>query len=154
MTFRAAFYKGTRPGIAGIYNRLVRFWTRSGYSHCELVFSDGMAASSSYMDHGVRFSRIEFDDAKWDFVELPSHLELSARAWFEAHKGERYDLRGNLHFIIGPMKDVKAAWFCSESLAAALGMLDPWRYDPGVLASALRAYSVPNTWLTQQWQGV
>ncbi len=134
---RAAFYKSTRPGLAGIYSRGVRWWTRSPYSHCELIFSDGMAASASYMDGGVRFKRIDFDPGHWDFVDLPAHLEPAARTWFVAHAGQPYDLLGNLHFLLGPVSDDKGKWFCSESIAAALSITDPWRYDPGVLASAL-----------------
>ena len=54
MTFSAAFYQGTRPGLPGLYNRLVRWLDRGEFSHCELVFGDGMSASASFMDHGVR----------------------------------------------------------------------------------------------------
>ena len=45
--FKAAFYKGTHPGVAGIYNRLVRWWTRSPYSHVELIFFDGGSGADS-----------------------------------------------------------------------------------------------------------
>lgn len=136
---KAAFYTGTRPGKAGLYNRLVRWWTTSPYSHVELVFSDGIAASSSYADGGVRFKVIDFEPRSWEFIELPLHLEADARAWFAAHAGAGYDLRGNLHFMVEPLADRKDAWFCSEAVAAALGFREPWRYDPGVLASTLRS---------------
>ena len=53
---KAAFYKGTRPGLQGIYSRAVRAIDRGPYSHCELVFSDGLSASASYIDGGVRLS--------------------------------------------------------------------------------------------------
>lgn len=134
---RAAFYSGTRPGLAGIYNRLVRWWTRSPYSHVELIFSTGHAASSSFADGGVRFKTINFDPTRWDFVDLPGHLERAAWEWFEEHRGQKYDLLGNLQFVIAPVREDKRKWFCSESVAAALGLPDPWRYDPGTLASAL-----------------
>ena len=140
---RAAFYRGTRPGLAGIYNRLVRWWCRSSYSHVELVFSDGWAASASYMDGGVRLTRIEFDPARWDLVELPAHLEAGARAWFEAHLGQPYDLLGNLHFVVSPVADDKARWFCSESVGAALGMPEAWRFDPGTLHAVLAGGFAP-----------
>lgn len=144
---KATFYRGTRPGVPGVYNRLVRWWTRSDFSHAELIFSDGMAASASYMDGGVRVKRIDFDPAHWDFVELPAHLEPAARAWFVEHAGQPYDLLGNLHFLLGPIADDRGKWFCSESIAAALGMPDPWRYDPGVLASSLSSFG----WTTQDF---
>lgn len=136
---RAAFYKGTRPGLAGMYNRLVRWWTRSPYSHVELVFSTGMAASSSFEDGGVRFKRIEFDPERWDFTTLPPHMETAAITWFEQHLGQSYDLVGNLHFIVSPVPQRKGKWFCSEAVAAALGVAAPWRYSPATLFSTLLA---------------
>jgi hypothetical protein len=142
---RAAFYRGTHAGLPGVYNRVVRWWTRSKYSHVELVFSTGHAASSSYMDGGVRFKMIDFNEDKWDFVDLPAHLERAAFGWFLAHRGQKYDLLGNLHFIVAPVADDKRRWFCSESVAAALGLPDPWRYDPGTLASAITLFNQPAT---------
>jgi len=138
---RAAFYKGTRPGLPGIYNRLVRWWTRSAYSHCELVFRDGLAASASFSDGGVRFKRIDFDPGHWDIFELPDAFELRARVWFEQHAGQKYDLLGNLHFVFAPVGDAKQRWFCSESAAAALGFANPARFDPGTLFSALTIFN-------------
>lgn len=137
MKFRAAFYTGTRPGLAGIYNRLVRWWTRSPYSHCELIFSDDIAASSSYMDGGVRFKKIDFNLDNWDFIDLPVWLEQSARDWFTEHEGDDYDVLGNIYFIVSLVQDDKDAWFCSEAMSKALGIIDPWRYSPALLWSLL-----------------
>lgn len=134
---RAALYKGTHPGWPGVYNRLIRWWTRSPYSHVELIFSDGIAASSSYMDGGVRFKKIDFDPALWDFIDLPGHLEPAARQWFVDHAGQPYDLMGNVHFVISPIGDDKRKWFCSEACAAALGFPEPGRYDPACLFTVL-----------------
>lgn len=139
---RAAFYRGTRPGIPGVYNYAVRAWTRSPYSHVELVFSDGMAGSSSFADGGVRFKQIDFDPAHWDFIELPGHLEAAARVWFELHKGDKYDLLGNLHFVLAPVGDDKDRWFCSEAVAASLRIPYPSRFDPGTLYSALHLIQI------------
>lgn len=141
--FMAAFYKGTHAGVPGIYNRLARWWTRSPYSHVELIFFDGgpgadsQAASSSYMDGGVRFKWFEVDPDLWDLVDLPGHLAEPALAWFDAHEGEGYDLPGNVHFVLSAVGDDKRKWFCSEAVAAALGMPDPARFDPGTLYAAL-----------------
>lgn len=142
MTFRAAFYRGTRPGVPGAYNYVVRAWTDSPYSHSELIFSDGWAGSSSFADGGVRLKRIEFDPEKWDFIELPAQLEAAARAWFKNHDGAKYDLLGNLQFILAPFGEDRRRWFCSEACAAALGIPEAWRYDPPTLASALSLVSI------------
>ena len=138
MGFRAVFYKGTRPGLAGIYNRLVRWIGRGPYSHCELIFSDGMAASASWMDGGVRFKKIEFDPDRWDFIDLPLELEASARLWFAEHAGQGYDLMGNLRFLFGIVRESAGKWFCSEALGAAVGVSEPWRHEPNGSAAILR----------------
>jgi hypothetical protein len=142
MTFRAAFYKGTRPGLAGLYNRLIRWWDNGKYSHCELIFSDGQAASASFLDGGVRFKQIDFDPARWDFVNLQANLEDEARQWFTKHEGSGYDLVGNLRFALDFLPDNKNKWFCSEALAAAIGIFEPWRLGPNGLAAVLNGSAV------------
>jgi len=138
--FQAAFYKSTRPDIAGMYNRLVRWWDRGPHSHCELQFSDGVSASSSFEDDGVRFKQIDFNPDHWDFIELPGHLEPAARAWFVAHEGEKYDLMGNVRFAFDFIPDDAKRSFCSEALGAALGILEPWRHGPNGLYSILKTF--------------
>lgn len=130
---QVAFYKGIRPGLAGIYSAGVQFWTKSKYSHCELIFKDGMSASASFTDKGVRFKKIDYNPDHWDIIQIPDHFEAPARAWFEKHAGAKYDLLGNLHFVFSAIGDDNERWFCSEALAAALGIENPWRFDPGIL---------------------
>lgn len=131
---RIAFYKSTRPGLPGIYNRLVRWWTRSDFSHAEIVFSDGMAASSSFADGGVRFKRIAFDPAHWDFVDIAGD-EKAARRWYAEREGRAYDVMGNVGFVLGFVPDGQDKFSCAESVAAALGYAEPWRYSPAILHS-------------------
>ena len=136
--FAVAFYKGTRPGIQGLYNILVRWWTRSPYTHCEMIFSDGLSASSSFLDGGVRFKQIDYNPEHWDIIELPSELEQSARDWFEQHEGDSYDLIGNLGFVIGSVDDSKRKWFCSEVIMAALGVTEPGKFSPSTAMPVVR----------------
>ncbi len=133
MKFCAAFYKGTRPGLAGAYNQVVRAKERGPHSHCELIFSDGMSGSASFMDGGVRLKSIVYDPERWDFIDLPAHLEEPARYFFEAHDKWPYDLMGNLHLAVGFFPNNEWALFCSEALAAALGIPEPWRLGPNAL---------------------
>ncbi len=134
---KVAFYKGTRPGLQGIYSRIVRLIDRGPYSHCELVFDSGLCASASYIDGGVRFKQIDFDPAKWDFIEVPWADPEKAFDWFSKHAGEPYDLAGNLHFVFGVVPDGKGRWFCSEAVAAAMGLPEAWRFGPNGLAALL-----------------
>lgn len=134
---RAAFYRGTRPGWQGIYSRAVRAIDRGPYSHAELVFSDGLSASASYIDGGVRLKRIDYDPAHWDFIDLPPVLEPYARDWFERNAGAPYDLMGNLRFVLPIVPASSSGWFCSEAMAAALKLREPWRFGPNGLAALL-----------------
>ena len=138
---RVAFYKSTRPGLPGVYNYAVRAWTRSPYSHAELIFSDGMAASSSFSDGGVRFKAIDFDPANWDFIEISGN-EAAARRWFTENEGNGYDLWGNVGFVIGFVPDDPRKQSCAESIATALGFAEPWRYSPAILHSVLSCTAV------------
>lgn len=141
MRFSIAFYKATRPGLQGLYSAGVRLIDHGPYSHCELIFSDGMSASSSFIDGGVRFKAIAYDPAHWDIFEIPDPtgaVERYARAWFVEHEGDQYDLWGNVHFIFGFVKDENGKSFCSEACAAALRYAEPWRYGPNGLAALLK----------------
>lgn len=131
---KIAFYKGTKTGVAGIYNRGVRWMEKGLYSHCEVIFSDGISASSSFMDGGVRFKNIEYTLDKWDIFELPWADEKKAREYFESRKGMRYNVKGNIHFIFGFIRGDSDGEFCSEACAGALGLQSPWLVAPNALA--------------------
>lgn len=132
---KVAFYKGTRPGIEGLFNIGVRWWEKGPYSHTEAIleeYSDGtvLGASSSFIDGGVRMKVITLDPQNWDVVDVPGVDVASVRAWFEAHKGLPYDLRGLVGFIIGPVPAEKNKYFCDEAVATAMGIEEAWRFDP------------------------
>jgi hypothetical protein len=136
---KIAFYKGRTR----LFNRLVSWWTRGPYSHCELVVSQlntgALCWSSSFLDGGVRLKVIALDPAHWDLVDL--HLTpgqaAAAEQWFEAHEGQPYDVLGLFGFLWRPFSQEKNKWYCSDAVAAALGMRDPWRFDPNSLSSAV-----------------
>jgi hypothetical protein len=147
---QVAFYKGTHKGITGIYSIGVRLVTNSPYSHCELILSDGRSASASFLDKGVRYKQIEYTNKdNWDFLTIPDWYEPAAINWFNAHAGQSYDLLGNLHFLIGFIRDDDDDWFCSEALAASLGITNPDKYDPGTLYTTL-LFAFPQQDLTQR----
>ncbi|WOI43793.1 hypothetical protein [Acidovorax sp. BLS4] len=141
---RIAFYKATRPGTQGIYSRLVKSVDRGIYSHCEIIFSDGLSGSASYIDGGVRLKRIDYDPDHWDFIELPDMLEAAARALFEKELGKGYDLLGNLRFVAWMVRESQKDWYCNEICGAAIGQTEPWRHGPngfyGYCTDLARAY--------------
>lgn len=135
---KAAFYKGVHPSFSGIYNILVKWWTQSPYSHCELIFNDGISASASFLDGGVRFKQIDYDPTKWDMVNIPDELQEAAHAYFKLHEGEEYSIRGNLRFLFGFIKVSRKKKFCSWALGESLGVPEADRYYPGILIGTLR----------------
>ena len=131
-----AFYKAPGNG----FDRLIRWWTRSSYSHVELILgpiggTHWRAYSSSPRDGGVRTTRIKADLTYWDLV--PVSTPDAAKAWFEAHLGAKYDWFGIFGFVWRPARGKGNRWFCSEACAAALGFTDPWRFDPAALHAAI-----------------
>jgi hypothetical protein len=151
MTMRIAMYKGPPDDFwHKVGHGATCLWTRSRYSHCELVFgepgTDGrsLCASASSRDGGVRFKRINLGSGRWD-VYTPSgydaHDEAFARQWFHEHNGLPYDHLGLVWFVlpISAFNDPKK-FTCSEACAAALGMPKPHKYHPQrLLGAAMKA---------------
>lgn len=138
---RAAFYKGTRPGWQGMYNRLVRLWTRGKYSHMELVLNDsGLSGSSSFVDGGVRCKFIEYSESNWDFLELsvPLSAQLRVLVWLNGHHGAAYDFWGNIRFMLGFIPHSKDKYQCAEACMEALGFEDAWRFEPNSAYATLK----------------
>lgn len=127
---KLALYKGNSKFL----DRVTASWTMGKYSHCEMCFSDGVCASSSRIDGGVRFKTIDFKIGEWDFIELPGD-ESKVRAWFEEHEGDKYDHLGLLGFILRPISGKIGYWVCGEAIMEALGFSDSWRYCPNTIAS-------------------
>lgn len=143
--FRIAFYKGK----GNLFNGFVRFWDGGKYSHSELVFSDGMSASASWRDgRQVRGKYIDFNPEHWDFVDVPAHMESRARHFFAVTKSAPYDLAGQVRFAIAPLRGSREGYWCSEWVAEALGMPDPWRYGPNGLYAALTWSGATNCVIT------
>lgn len=118
---KIAFYKGR---YGNYLDKIICLGTLSKYSHCEIVFSDGICASSSYRDGGVRFKYINLNDGKWDVYDLDNSQESEAaiHLFFECHNGNRYDTFGALLSVFGLSSNVKDKQFCSEICAMALGV--------------------------------
>jgi hypothetical protein len=138
-----AAYKGTRPGISGLYNKLGRRIAQGPYSHSELIFPEegGISWSSSYIDGGVRGKHIGYSSVgHWDFFEIPASFDhAKALSYFKERDSWGYDVRGNLRFgvsIVFPSDD-KHKLFCSEAIAEALGLPDPFKQDPCSLVNIL-----------------
>ena len=125
-----ALYKGR--GSVG--NALIRWWTRSPYSHCEIVVGNGLAYSSSIQDGGVRAKRIEFDPAHWDFINLPGVEIHRVLDFYARTAGQPFGWKDLLLRQVLNRRGDSDGWFCSEWCAAALGLPNPQTYSPATLA--------------------
>lgn len=128
---KLAMYKG--KGLIG--NAIVRAWTRSIYSHCELIDTDvGRWMSASVMDGGVRAKEMDMDPEHWDVFDLPWADPIRLLEYYAETKGKKYGWVDLLRsqFLNRPFDDTDAA-FCSEWCAAALGLPCPTSYSPATL---------------------
>lgn len=138
---KVAFHKGGNL----IGDRIIKWWDAGIYSHCEVVFGDGLWASASFMDgQKVRGKFINPADSHWDYLTLPASYEAAARAFFTQTEGSGYDLFGMTRFIIAPLRGAGDKYWCSEWVAEALGLREPWRYGPNGLHAALSCLSPEN----------
>lgn len=128
-------------GKTRFFDRLIQWWTKSPYSHCELVLSDGKCYSSSILDGGVRSTYIQYENSpKWDIYHLPDNLEINVSNYFARTRGMPYgfiDLIFNQ--IIKSNRDYEAGEFCSSWCAAAIGLPSSSNsYSPGSLVDFIK----------------
>lgn len=139
--FKAAFFKGTSPGLMALVDFAIRLDTSGPFTHCELLFSDGRSASS-VPGVGVRFTTpgsIDFNDAtQWELLDLQGLDEQAAIATFNKNLGNGYDFLGDAHFVFDLIQHAKHHDFCSEICAYALGFDEGWRFDPNTFYVVLK----------------
>lgn len=139
MTVQLALFKG--KGIIG--NALIRWWTGSIYSHCEIVV-DGWCYSSSLMDKGVRRKRVGLEEHeislssdKWDIIDLPladaehvlkyfAETDSHSYGWLSLIKSQIFNRN---------MSDYYAK-FCSAWCGYAIKLPVPESYSPATLGIA------------------
>lgn len=112
---KVAFYKAK---YGNIYDKLISIYTKSKYSHCEVVFENNLFVSSSPRDNGVRKTTIT-DLSHWDIF----YLDLKEQDSYYFNKctklfGRKYDWIGIffsqlLKFNIESKKKFYCSEFCS-----------------------------------------
>lgn len=135
---KIAFYKAWNGTWV---DKLISLVTLSKYSHCEIVFSDGLCASSSARDGGVRFAQINLNSGNWDVFDLDMGMnydETRIRQWFINNDGDTYDWPAAIQsvFGVGQVKNDKK--FCSQACAIVLDFYPA--ITPGKLYSELIKY--------------
>jgi len=122
MEIKVAFYKGG----GDLFNKIVRWWTKSPYSHTELILPDGVTwirigpFSSSKL---CAIKKEKWDPKNWDFVTLKvTQPQLDTiKEFFERTQGCKYDWWGMVLSHLIPFKiKQRGKWYCSEWIAHAL----------------------------------
>jgi hypothetical protein len=117
-----AFFKAIYGGLKG---KIVSKWTGQGeYSHCELVFSDGLCFSTDKQDgYGgkTRWKTIDFD-TKWDIIPLSikDEQEATLRAWCNTQEGMDYDHLSTVGYTFFRRWSSVDKWYCSNLAGHAL----------------------------------
>jgi hypothetical protein len=122
MIIKVAFYKGG----GDLFNKIVRWWTKSPYSHVELILPDGVTwiSISPFLTSKVAArTKEEWNEDEWDFIELEvtEQQVKIIQEFYEYTKGCKYDWIGMLlsQFLPFHIKR-KGKWYCSEWIAYAL----------------------------------
>ena len=126
MQIRIAFYKGTD----GWHNRLISWWTKSPYSHAELILPDGITwiSISPFVNCKVTARpKVAYNKADWDFIafDVTQKQYETILKFYNQTAGCGYDWIGMFlsQFIPFHIKH-RHRWYCSEWIAYALMLSD------------------------------
>jgi hypothetical protein len=109
----------------GIFGALIRWWTKSAYCHCEIVFTDGARFTASPFI-GTRYLPELHPTQEKDWDSFPMFLvtmeeEQKIRKFCNDELNCKYDWTGILFSHVFKMGwEDSEHWFCSEICAAAL----------------------------------
>lgn len=116
-------------------------------THCEAALigkaSDVTMGGASLREGGVRIKRAALTPGHWVVLDVPSWDSATAWKAIVALQGRRYDWRGAAATVLWFLPHSRSAWFCSELLAHAAGLVDAHRYKPATLFAL--AASLPGT---------
>lgn len=134
---KLAFYKSNAPKKEKLDVMIDKVTGGYGYSHVELVFSDGVCFSSSPREGIVRYKKIDVSDAlSWTVIDVPiCHIYDENRSRRIADKliGCKYDYKGIVLDQLIPLSiDNGDKWWCSEVVAYVLGVY-PYKINPNQL---------------------
>lgn len=136
-----------RKGDTSFASKMIRWWTKKPYSHCELVFSNGLTFSAYIEDFKTSFKNKEHLPEEWDFLTIPITLEEEQKIYKFCLEEVNcyYDIIGLLFTQILPLSfENPYWWFCSEVCVSALQQIEwilntvSYETDPGELYNILK----------------
>ena len=138
MKIKLAFYKGKGDWK----DKFIRFWTRSKYSHVELVLGEYWISTSPRIN-AVAKRKINYHPENWDIVDASNKSKYSSEEILERYekiKGAKYDWLaiffsvGIFNLLNNCILENKDKYICSETAAYLIGLDNACKYDPGDLA--------------------
>lgn len=146
---KVIFYKGK----GGLFSRLIRWFKKTPYSHCEIVFSNMLCGTSSEHYDGVVCYLLKqpINLKEWDIIEIecdPHEEYLVQNVFCVEEYNCGYDWLGIILCQIFPWgRQHQEKWFCSEICTYALKRIShlkryldtikPHYVDPGELYNIL-----------------
>lgn len=113
---KVLFFRGK-----GFFSMLIRWQTRSRYSHAAILLDNGHIIES-WQKGGVQISHIK----DWSKIDAYSVDGMTPDQWETAIKfaksqlGKKYDLRSVFRFLSKRKAPDNSKWFCSELVYAAI----------------------------------
>ena len=130
MKIKIAFFKGEKKRFL---HRFIRWWTKSQYSHAELVLPDNetWAGISPFLSSRVSTRKKDPEECKdnWDFLDFTLNWRKPVREYqinqldkfIKKTKGAKYDWTGLIISNTTPyLVKKRDKWYCSEWIAHAL----------------------------------
>lgn len=110
------FYKSNHKW----WSRLIRWWTSSKYSHCELYNGSELIGIST--EQAVRKKKQLIDDNKWDTYKIKDNFNQDLfNEFFNKTQGSKYDWKGILYSqIFNRKQHNEGSYTCSEWVMEAL----------------------------------
>lgn len=136
----------------GIISALIRWQTRSVYSHAAILMPDGNIIES-WQGEGVRTKKL----TDWSNIDQFEVVGMTREQWIYAIEfarlqiGRGYDYLGVIRFVSRKSLPANKRWFCSELVFAALKQvgvsllerIDAGEVSPGLLANSPLLKEVP-----------
>ena len=109
------FYRGKGK----LFDKLVRIWTSSKYSHVECVIENNTYTAN--FDGVKRIKYKYYDPKEWDMIQIGLRDYKKAESFLVEQVGKKYDFKGIFLTFIFPFKSHnRDKWFCSELCAEVL----------------------------------
>lgn len=155
-----ALYRGR-----SLISRLIRWQTRSEYSHAAWVCAD-RSVIEAWWPHGVRHVAHPFvghtpgtEIDLWAVSGLMEVQRLAIERFLLSQRGKPYDIRGVVRFVSRRPGGRQTRWFCSELLAAALDLAGapllhaaPHLLAPGHLPWSTRVFLAGSRINQREWK--